>query len=307
MKKLLLFVCLILFLAKGADAQEVYKSKDEKSLPDSGEYIKVNKVISISPGDIRSNEAQNQLIQKEPYDSIIEARRQKVKKFVYKTLSEYAKVGLKTDSAGEELWKALAPYFSRLSVVQVDYRLSGVGLDYPSGYFFGSVLPEKLRNGHFKKIILTKKYMYFNFKKGSEKVKRLHLDLWPNQLSQPKDDRDSFLQREQKIAEKYVSKTLFEYSNEGFETDSTGEELWKKLTPYFGKESRVVTFDCQGSGNYPAEVFSKSVFPEKCIKASFVAVDIIQEEEIYFTFKTESHRIKLLELDLCRWAREVNY
>ncbi len=170
MKEFLLFVCLILFLATGADAQEVYKSKDEKSLPDSGEYIKVNKVISISPGDIRSNDAQNQLIQKEPYDSIIEARRLNVKEFVSKTFLEYANGGYKADPNGEELWNRLSPYFpGSAQVVSQGYEKGG-SASAPE-YFFTRNFPGNCESGRMKGKTIANEDITFEFALGSDKIR----------------------------------------------------------------------------------------------------------------------------------------
>ncbi len=124
-----------------------------------------------------------------------------------------------------------------------------------------------------------------------------------NQLAQ-KEKSDSLEAERQKVKE-FFHKTLVEYSQKEFETDSTGE-LWKKLAPYFAEPpcGTVVMF-VDGSVWYSPEDLFGSHFSEYCKVAHRGTVDMIKEGELSFVFEEGSDRIKGLRLDLRRFNEKI--
>ena len=82
----------------------------------------------------------------------------------------------------------------------------------------------------------------------------------------------------------FFYKTIIEYAKEGFKTDTAGEELWKKLAPYFDLPSRVLIRDRDIAGStYEFEVtsedFSRVHFTKFCKKKH--SVDIVKERNLF--------------------------
>ncbi len=154
------------------------KAKAEKSPIDLGVNAKAENVISADEKAIDSainyKEAQDQLAKKEQGDSL-EAERQKVKDFFYKTLFEYLRQETEFDDEelSNKLRNKLAPYFAKSSRVGV--KFSGGNTYYFPENLFKSRYSEAARLHH--PIDITKNDLSFTFEKGSDKVEYLVIDL----------------------------------------------------------------------------------------------------------------------------------